>query len=139
MIMKKIVLIACSSKKGPTRARAKDLYSSPLFIKSHHYARKMQPDLVFILSAKYGLTALDRVIDPYDITLKRMSAAQIKDWSTGVLVELSRHTDLDRDRFIFLAGSLYRKYLKDKLRFCEVPMEGMTIGRQLQFLGREVS
>lgn len=137
--MKKIVLIACSSKKGTTRARAKDLYISPLFIKSLHYAQKLQPDRIFILSAKYGLTEIDRIIEPYDITLNRMPADQIKGWSTSVLAELSRYADLDRDRFIFLAGSLYRKYLKVKLRFCEVPMQGMTIGRQLQFLSREAS
>ena len=135
--MKKVVFISCSSKKRSTESKAKDLYVSPLFVKSLSYAHKLQPDLIFILSAKYGLIELDRKIEPYDITLKRMPAAHVKVWSNNVLTRLSKYTDLDKDHFIILAGSVYRKHLIQRLRSYEIPLEGMTIGRQLQHLKKQ--
>ena len=49
-ILKRIVLISCVSKKLPHPARAKDLYVSPLFRLNLQYARKLQPDAIYILS-----------------------------------------------------------------------------------------
>lgn len=53
--MKKIVLIACSSKKRKEKALVKDIYISALFKYSYEYAQKLNPDNIFVLSAKYGL------------------------------------------------------------------------------------
>jgi len=52
--MKKIVLISCASKKLEVKAKAADLYTSALFKLNLKYARKLKPDGIFILSAKYG-------------------------------------------------------------------------------------
>lgn len=52
---KKIGLISCVSKKLNCKTKAKDLYTSPLFKYSLAYARKLNPDKIYILSAKYGL------------------------------------------------------------------------------------
>jgi hypothetical protein len=44
------------------------------------------------------------------------------------------------DRIVVLAGVRYREFLMDYLRqharIVEVPMEGLSIGRQLQYLAR---
>jgi hypothetical protein len=134
--MKKIILISCVSKKRSYKSKARDLYISPLFKKNLKYALKLQPDQVFILSAKYGLVSLDEEIEPYDVTLNTMSAKEIKDWSAAVLRDLAGQTDLQQDQFIFLAGPKYRKYLVEHFTHFEIPFEGLTIGRQLQQLSR---
>lgn len=52
--MKKIVLLSCVKDKRNQRAKAGDMYISPLFTKSLNYAKqKLRPDKVFILSAPF--------------------------------------------------------------------------------------
>lgn len=136
--MKKIVLISCVSKKLPNRAKARDLYVSPLFRLNMGYARKLHPDAIYILSAKYGLVGLDDEIEPYDLTLNNMSAHQVKAWAKKVVGQISACANLSKDRFVILAGEKYRKFLLPHLAFYEVPMQGLTIGRQLQFLSGKI-
>ncbi len=132
--MRTIVLISCVSKKQPHKLKAKDLYISPLFRKNLAYARKLKPDAIYILSAKYGLLDLETEIEPYDLTLNNMPATEIKVWAGKVIKQLSEQTDVQQDHFVFLAGTKYRKYLTHHISSYEVPMEGMPIGKQLQYL-----
>ncbi|MFH2102152.1 MAG: DUF6884 domain-containing protein [Chloroflexota bacterium] len=134
--MKKIVLISCVSKKRPYRSKAKDLYISALFKKNLAYARRLNPDAIYILSAKYGLLGLETEIEPYDLTLNNMPAGEIRKWAQSVLRQLADVADIRRDHFIFLAGMKYRKYLLPHLAWYDIPMEGLSIGKQLQFLSR---
>lgn len=138
--MQHVALIACSSKKLDEPAPARDLYQSALFRKSLSYVQEvLEPDCAFVLSAKHHLLPLDQVIEPYDVTLNEMSAAEIRDWSSRVLAELEKETDTEEDRFTFLAGQTYRRYLVPELVNTEVPMEGLRIGEQLQFLSEAVT
>jgi hypothetical protein len=134
--MKKIVLISCVSQKQLYRSKAKDLYISALFKKNLAYARRLNPDAIYILSAKYGLLDLETEIDPYNQTLNTMSSAENRSWAEKVLQQLGRVADLKQDHFIFLAGEKYRKNLLPHLTSYEIPMEGLTIGRQLQALSK---
>jgi hypothetical protein len=132
--MKQIVLISCVSKKLENKSKAKDLYVSPLFKKNLKYATSLKPDYIFILSAKYGLVGLNEEIEPYDLTLNKMRSNEIKEWAKTVLNQLKKLTDLKIDEFIFLAGNNYRKYLLPDITNYKVPMEGLPIGKQLQWL-----
>jgi hypothetical protein len=116
---------------------AKDLYTSTLFKKCMAFARKQNPDAIYILSAKYGLLELETEVDPYDQTLNSMSASEVRAWSRRVLARLSQKANLQNDHFVILAGMKYRKYIVPHLTSYEVPMEGMRIGEQLQFLSRQ--
>lgn len=135
----KIILISCGKKKLPIKAIGCDLYVSSLFKKNLQYARSLKPDKIFILSANYGLIFLEEPIDPYDLTLNNMSSVEVKAWASKVLAQLKKEVDLDCDHFVFLAGDRYRKHLVPHLRFSEVPMAGLSIGRQLQFLKRALA
>ena len=132
--MKKIVMISCVSKKLSHPANAQDLYVSPLFRLNLKYARKLEPDAIYILSAKHGLLDLDGEIEPYDLTLNEMPARKVQAWAEHVLEQLKERADLGKDHFVLLAGQKYRKFLAPKFASYEVPMQGLTIGRQLQFL-----
>ena len=57
--MVKTVLISCVSKKLDHSAKARDMYISPLFKLSLKYAQKLNPDKIFILSAKYHLLPIE--------------------------------------------------------------------------------
>jgi len=137
--MRRIVLISCVSKKLSEKSKAKDMYISTLFKLNLAYAKKLNPDAIFILSAKHGLLDLDTKIDPYNITLNNMSSNQRKTWADGVAKQLEGRTDLQKDHFIFLAGQNYRKYLAPHIASCEIPLEGLSIGKQLQHLKRVIN
>ncbi len=129
-----IVLISCVSKKLPHRAKARELYVSPLFRMNLKYAQQFSPHQVFILSAKYGLLQLDEEIEPYDVTLNEMSARERRRWTDEVVSQLRDRCDLENDHFVILAGEKYRRYLLPHLKSYEVPLAGLPIGKQLQFL-----
>lgn len=135
--MAKIVLISCVSKKRSQKSIASDLYISALFKKNLQYAKHLQPDKIFILSAKYGLVELDEEIEPYDQTLNTMSSLSVRQWAKKVLAQLNKKTNIREDQFIFLAGARYRKYLIPQLRNIKVPLEGLRIGEQLKRLSEE--
>jgi glycerophosphoryl diester phosphodiesterase len=132
--MVKIVLISCISKKLDHKAPARDLYISPFFKYNLKYANKLNPDKIFILSAKYGLLDLNKEIEPYNKTLNKMSLREKQEWASLVSNDLKRVSDLDKDEFIFLAGDNYRKYLIKDLKNYSIPMKGLGIGKQLKFL-----
>ena len=137
--MKKIVLISCVKSKRKSPAKAKDLYTSTLFQSNLQYAYHLKPDAIYILSAKYGLLDLDQIIVPYEMTLNTMTEAEKKSWSRMVLDVLQKKADLKSDLFVILAGMNYRKYLLPGLTHYEIPLEGLSFGRQLQELKRRIS
>ena len=136
--MKKIVLISCVSKKRAVKSRAAELYTSTLFKLNLQYAKKLKPDAIFILSAKHGLLALDDEIAPYDVTLNNMRVDERKAWANKIIEQLRLHADLQHDRFIVLAGERYRQYLLHHLLSYEIPLKKLLIGKQLQYLKKQV-
>lgn len=132
--MVKFVLISCVSKKLSNKAKAKDLYVSPLFRYNLKYAFSLNPDKIFILSAKYGLVNLDDEIEPYDKTLNKMNKVERREWSEKVLSQLENKVNLKNDEIIFLAGKNYREYLLPYITNYKIPLEGLSIGKQLKYL-----
>jgi hypothetical protein len=132
--MRTIALISCGKSKLSEPALAHRLYTGNLFQKSLAYARRRNADTIYILSAKYGLVEFDQLIEPYEKTLNRMSAADVARWAADVLTQLRARTDFTADRFIFLAGDKYRSLLIPHLKHVEVPLEGLGFGKQLKFL-----
>ena len=136
--MNHVVLLSCVSRKQDHPAPAAELYTSPLFRLSLIYSRQLHPDAIHILSARYGLVGLDQVIEPYDVTLNTMPAAERRAWAQHVLAQLAERYDLRNDKFIFLAGKRYREYIIPHLAHIEIPMQGLPIGKQLQFLKQHI-
>ncbi len=136
--MKKIILISCASKKINKKIKAQDLYISALFQKNLQYAKSLNPDKIFILSAKYGLLKLDKEVEPYDKTLNRMRSCEIKEWANSVLSQLQKVVDLNKDEFVFLVGDNYRKFLLPRINNYKIPMLGLGIGKQLKWLNEKI-
>lgn len=133
-----IALVSCVSSKEPHAAPARDLYTSALFRKAREYAER-NADAWYVLSAKYGLVDPNRVIEPYDVTLNRMGVAQRRAWAAKVRLELEKVVR-PGDTVVMLAGAHYREGLMGALRArgvrVEVPMQGLGIGKQLQWLSQ---
>lgn len=136
--MAKIVLISCGKEKRCCKSKSQDLYKGALFRKSLQYARSLGPDAIYILSAKYGLLRLDDEIEPYDKTLDKMRSNEIKQWADSVLKKLRRLTDVESDEFVILAGDKYRKELLLHLHHYSIPMKGLRIGEQGQWLNAQI-
>mgnify|MGYP001567651293 CR=1 FL=1 len=136
--MKKVVLISCASKKLSKKAEARDLYISPLFKYNIRYAKSLNPEKIFILSAKYGLLELNEEVEPYNQTLNKMGNEEIVKWADEVINKLSKKTDLKKDEFTFLAGEKYRKFLIHHMSNYKIPLEGLGIGKQLKYLKERV-
>lgn len=132
--MKTFILISCSSTKSSSRTTVENLYTSSLFKKSLGYAKSLNPDGIFVLSAKHGLLKLDQKIYPYNQTLNDMSINQRKEWSIRVLKKLERVMDFQKDKVIFLTGKNYREFLLNQITNYEIPVKGLRIGEQLKFL-----
>jgi len=137
--MVRIVLISCVSKKLSYESKAKDLYISPFFKYSLKYAKSLKPNKIFILSAKHGLLDLRQKVRPYEKTLNNIPQKEIKIWANKVISKLKNVSNLERDKFIFLAGENYRKYLIPYIKKYEVPLKGLTIGKQLKYLKIQMS
>lgn len=127
-------MISCASRKLGQKAKAKNLYVSPLFKLSLKYAQLLNPDRIYILSAKYGLVDLNEELEPYEMTLNAMTSGEIKDWTKMVVEQLKDEVDFRNDEVVFLAGENYRKYLLPFFSHYQVPLKGLGIGRQLHFL-----
>ena len=146
--MKTIVLISCVSRKGKTKTMAKELYKGALFKNSLEYGYALNPDHIFILSAKHHLLELDRVIKPYDVTLSYVSPAKkakkpnLKvltkvesiNWGKEVVRQLNILTDINNDEFIFLAGQSYLVPTSQNLKNFKVPLKGLNQGKRTKKL-----
>lgn len=137
--MRNIVFISCVSEKLKEKAKVEDIYTSNLFKKNLAYSKLLNPDKTYILSAKHGILKLDDEIEPYDVTLNNMKVKERREWASKVLNQLESIEDIKSTNFIFLAGENYRKYLTPHLNHFEIPMEGLAIGKQLQFLKRKLN
>jgi hypothetical protein len=149
--MKKIVLIACVSKKGDKKAKAEDLYKSPLFTYSLKYARSLVPDnQIFILSAKHHLLNLETEIEPYNVTLsnvprkkrkpelKVLNLAEKKVWGNKVVEMLAKQTDLQHDEFVILAGQEYIKPIAKSIKDYKNVLEHVSLFKRVQFIKNEL-
>jgi hypothetical protein len=129
-----IVLISCVSMKLDHKAKAKDIYISPLFTKSLDFAKKTNPKKIFILSAEHHLLDLNTEIEPYNKTLIDMNDSEIRRWANTVLEQLKKECDIINDKFVILAGEKYYRHLIPSLVHYEIPMEGLSIGKRLSWL-----
>ena len=124
----RIGLVACTKGKQPYPCAARQMYSpSALFRKASAYCAR-EYDAWYILSAEYGLLAPDDMIEPYDKTLKTMSAAERRAWGRKVSAQLK---GLGDHQYFAHAGSAYLKPLSG-LNIVNV-LAGLRMGERLQW------
>lgn len=131
-----IVLLSCGKSKQNRPCKAESMYTGSLFKKSLQVAKKMHPNAIYVLSAKYGLLPLQKQIAPYNITLNTFTEAQKENWANMVLQQLKSAGVTDKDTLIFLTGKNYRKYLMRLHKKAKCPIEGLKLGEQLSLYNK---
>jgi hypothetical protein len=122
---RRIGLVSCTKAKLSRPAPARDLYSaSDLFRKAAAYCDAYL-DGWFVLSAKHGLVEPNRVLEPYDVTLKTMSNSQRKDWGVRVAQQLRQLGDVALEVH---AGADYVQPLLEAGLVVDNPLRGLSIG-----------
>lgn len=136
----RIALISCVSKKDVIPQPTFDLYKSTWFIKVNKYTNSLNYDYRFVLSAKHGLLSEEDIVEPYEQSLIRVKALELKSWSASVFEKLNKII-LPGDVVDIYAGKAYRKYLvpliADKGCLVNVPLIGLGIGSQLSWLDKQ--
>jgi hypothetical protein len=133
-----IGLVQCSGTKNYKKCRASEMYwPSAFFRKSFTYCSRTY-ELVGILSAKHGFLLPEDVIEPYDITLNKMSSAGRREWARRTFSQMCNQLDMDKiDDVYFHAGKNYRTDLVIMFvglgKRVNIPLEGLGIGQQLSW------
>ena len=133
----RVLLLGCVSEKGPDAVAAQDLYVSTLFRLRRAYVEVVGVPW-FILSAKHGLVGPDEVLEPYDVRLSNLSAADRRAWGDRVFVQLRAAVAPLLGRvFEFHAGSHYveavRPHLEKVGAVVVWPLKGLGLGQQLHW------
>lgn len=137
----RVGLVGCVKQKHSRPTRADQLYTSTMFQGRRRFVEQ-SCDSWFILSALHGLVEPDRLLEPYDVTLKGSGIATRRAWSADVLRDIGRRfAHVDRLTFEIHAGSNYRDagLVEGIVRLgatVEIPASGLSQGEQLAFYKR---
>jgi len=102
-----IILLGCVSKKLDRPAPAQDLYISPLWRFRRAYAEATGKPWM-ILSAAHGLVRPNERLDPYDVALQDLQAAEKFEWANRTFIQLrKRFGDLSGLTIEIHAGAPY--------------------------------
>ncbi len=147
---KRVALVSCVANKLDLAAKARDLYISPLFVKSLSVAEKTS-DATHILSAHHGLVDLDTIIAPYNITLASFGKRDRLVWGRLIVESLVRRYSGETTEFTIFAGAVYVDPITEVLnerrkRDAKVgmwnlhdPMHGLEIGERLRWLNEQLA
>ena len=154
VFQRRIVLVSCGEAKAPDEQPARSLYVGNLFRASLAYAESLGADDVFVVSARYYLVALDRVLPPYDESLAGRPIWEVLAWGEYVAKQIENHCDPQRyrspwahgkpnprvhARIVLLAGERYATPLRVAVArrpswALDEPLFGLRLGERLQRL-----
>lgn len=134
-----IVFVACGKLKEDHPCMAKDMYIGRIFRKSMTYAKLMNPRVIYILSAKYGLLELTDMISPYNQTLTPQTKNKKKRWAIMVYRQMiSKGIDFNEEA-VFLCGRAYDMYLSNLFPHHSNPLHGLQMGEREAYLTKEIA
>lgn len=129
-----IVIVGCGQRKLSRPAPAQQLYTGSYFAACSSTAAAIAPGRWYVLSARYGLVAPSRVIEPYDLTM----------WQPGAVdaEEVCRQADalgLLDETVAALCGKRYADVIADAWAghgYVMRPLAGAGIGAQRHVLAQ---
>jgi hypothetical protein len=130
-----IVIIPCGAKKLNRPAKAINMYQGSYYKKCRDYALSLtMKENIFILSAKYGLLPLDKIIEPYSLTLGQEGCVN----SNDVRKQAGELNLLDRD-CIAIGGKRYTNLCKRVWKEAKTPLEGKGgMGYQMKWMKEQI-
>jgi hypothetical protein len=145
--MHEVFVVACCKTKregGPVEAR--HLYTSPLFKKSYEHALRASQaagsGLPLILSAKHGLISSEAIVEPYQLSMDELNAADRFELDVRVFKQACLLAPNGRVTFHVYGGVLYLRAMQHAARgvpgWAVVAALKGEIGERLQWLNREL-
>ena len=134
-----IVLISCCAKKLDFANYAELLYDSDGFKARLAYARLLDPDGIYVISALHHVIPLTEFIEPYDVCLKDFSPAERKEWARLCLSQLDDISDRQKDKYVILAGKDYYEELIKGLVHYEIPTRHISQFKQTPWLKSQIT
>lgn len=133
------VLISCCAKKRTYGNYAEVLYDSDGFKARLAYARLLDPDGIYVISALHHVIPLTEFIEPYDVCLKDFSPEEKKDWAHLCISQLDDISDRQNDKYIILAGKDYYEELIKGLKHYEIPTRHISQFKQTPWLKAQIT
>ena len=120
-----VFLVSCGKTKQKSTVPAKDLYISNRF-KRERASVEATGCPWFVISAKHGLLAPDKIIEPYDKTLKGATLEERREWAGKVKGQMDDNLP-DGEIIVILAEKDYYEdlipYLKKRFAKIMIPTE----------------
>ena len=134
-----IVFIGCGATKMKNACKARKMYVGNYVQLCLAYAQTFTTqDNIYILSAKYGVLPLEKVIEPYNKTLNNMNIEEKQDWKNMVIKQLE-DIGINKDtEVVFICGTNYYTLLEDYFTNYKLPLPKQGIGVQQQFMIEEL-
>jgi hypothetical protein len=124
--------VSCCQSKLRVPAPARDLYTSPLFRAARTYAEwRYGHERWFILPAKFGLVDPSTVPEPYDLSLRQLSAAAPAAWGLRVGDQLAERFAGTTVLWIHAGAACCHAVRYAATHPIETPVAGLRIGQQL--------
>lgn len=134
-----IVFIGCGATKMKNACKARKMYVGNYVQLCLAYAQTfITQDNIYILSAKYGVLPLEKVIEPYNKTLNNMNIEEKQDWKNMVIKQLE-DIGINKDtEVVFICGTNYYTLLEDYFTNYKLPLPKQGIGVQQHFMIEEL-
>lgn len=134
-----IVFIGCGATKMKNACKARKMYVGNYVQLCLAYAQTFTTqDNIYILSAKYGVLPLEKVIEPYNKTLNNMNIQEKQDWKNMVIKQLE-DIGINKDtEVVFICGTNYYTLLEDYFTNYKLPLPKQGIGVQQHFMIEEL-
>lgn len=134
-----IVFIGCGATKMKTACKARKMYVGNYVQLCLAYAQTFTTqDNIYILSAKYGVLPLEKVIEPYNKTLNNMNIEEKQDWKNMVIKQLEEMNINKDTEVVFICGTNYYTLLEDYFTNYKLPLPKQGIGVQQHFMIEEL-
>ena len=128
------IFIGCGKRKNSTSCKAENMYLGNFFSTCLEYAKTLNGH-IYILSAKYGILELDKVITPYDKTLNSINNDEKSLWADMVKSQIVEKNIDTTEETVFLCGKNYYSELLELFEHTKLPLDGLTgMGYQIQWM-----
>lgn len=128
-----IVVVSCGARKRDHPSKAGDLYTGPYAGAALRWARSVVPThAIYILSAKYGLVPHDRVIEPYEMTLRDQRAVG----ADVIAAQAASFGVAGQTDVVVVGGRGYVELARTVWPTARAPFAGIGMGQQMSLLGR---
>ncbi len=120
--MSKVIVLSDTRNQKKGLMQAKDLFKGTFFKKTYEYASLLNPDYLFIMTAKYGIVSYHDIISSYNLDVLDIDEIGLTNNFLKTIRTLIRNTNLVEDEFLLLCKDRYTKLITPWLNNYRIPL-----------------